>query len=101
MRGDPQKWGVGTPATIHLLSRRPVHTRSVYARRVLAQGRGSPTVKRGPIAGERTCLRAHKQAPERVRDGVCRVCQLERPPLLLMIQPHASAAVRMSPSYLV
>jgi len=38
-------------------------------RRVLGQGRGSPTVKRGPIAGERTCLRAHKQAPERLRDG--------------------------------
>src|SRR5215831_8764233 len=45
--------------------------------------------KRGPIAGERTCLRAHKQAPERVRDGVSRVCQLVGPPLLLMIQPRA------------
>src|SRR5262249_17709872 len=69
--------------------------------RVLGQGRGSPTVKRGPIAGERTCLRAHKQAPGRVRDGVSRVCQLVRPPLLLMIQPRASAAARMGPSYLV
>src|SRR5215831_9112954 len=74
---------------------------AVYVRRVLGQGRGSPTVKRGPIAGERTWLRAHKQAPERVRDGVSRVCQLERPPLLLMSQRCASAAVRMSPSYLV
>jgi hypothetical protein len=36
----------------------PQNRRSVYVRRVLGQGRGSPTVKRGPIAGERTCLRA-------------------------------------------
>jgi len=57
--------------------------------------------KREPIADERTCLRAHKQAPERVRDRVSRVCQLVRPPQLLMIQPRASAAVQMSPSYLV
>jgi hypothetical protein len=57
--------------------------------------------KRGPIAGERTCLRAHKQAPARAT-GVSRVCRLVRPPpLLLIIQPRAPAAVRTSPSYLV
>ena len=97
-----QNWSIGrADHGAEVVSTHAPSRRSVYVRRVLGQGRGSPTVKRGPIAGERTCLRAHKQAPERVRDGVSRVCQLVRPPLLLMIQPRASAAVRISPSYLV
>ena len=44
---------------------------------------------------------AHKQAAERFLDGEAGHSGLQRPLLLQMIQPRASAAVRSSPSYLV
>ena len=44
---------------------------------------------------------AHKQAAERFLDRKPSQSGLQRPPLLQMIQSHASAAVRRTKSYLV